>query len=135
MNYEELLDKAKEELPEDITESSRFEVPKVRGHIEGNKTIISNFVQIADALGRKPKHVTKYVLREIASPGEIVENRFIIGSKTSASKLNEVLLQYADDFVFCRECGKPETKMKKEGDVYIIKCQACGARNSVYGKI
>ncbi len=134
-DYEALLDQAKKELPETVQETSRFEIMKVRGHVEGNKTIISNFVQIADSLHRNPKHLLKYVLKELATPGEIVKNRVIIGSKVSAARLNEKIKQYADEFVFCKECGKPETTLTKDGNIYIIKCQACGARKSFYGKI
>ncbi len=132
-SYEELLDKAKEELPEDITQEERFSIPKVKGHVEGNKTIISNFVKIAKDLGREPKHMLKYVLGEIAAPGEIVQNkRVIIGSKISSSKINNAISEYAEKYVFCRECGKPETDLLEEDDVYIVKCRACGARESVY---
>ena len=134
-DYDKLLSEAKEALPEDTKEVARFEIPKARGHAEGNKTIVSNFVQIADTLGRNPKHLLKYVLKEIAAPGEIVQNRVIIGSKVSANRINEKIKQYAEEFVFCKECGKPETKMTKEGDIYIIKCQACGARQSMYAKL
>jgi translation initiation factor 2 subunit 2 len=134
-SYEELLDQAKENLPEDIVEASRFNIPKVRGHIEGNKTIISNFNEIADTLGRKQKHLLKYVLKEVGAPGEVVKNRVIIGTKIAASRVNEAIKGYAEDFVFCRECGKPESKLSKEGSVTILKCQACGAQYPVYGKI
>ncbi len=130
--YEELLDKAKDELPEEIVEQSRFNIPKVKGHVEGNKTIISNFVKIADTLERDPEHLLKYVLGEVGAPGEVVKNRVIIGTKVSSSRLNKAITDYADKFVFCKECGKPDTKLKKENNVEIVKCQACGARHSTY---
>ena len=135
MDYEKLLDQAKKALPEDSKEVARFEIPRARGHVEGNKTVISNFVQIAELLGRNPRHLLKYVLKELATPGEIVQNRVLIGSKLSASRINDKIKEYAEEFVFCKECGKPETKMTKEGDIYIIKCQACGARHSMYAKL
>jgi len=37
MSYEELLKRARKELPELSEEVGRFEVPKVRGHIQGNR--------------------------------------------------------------------------------------------------
>ena len=134
-DYEKLLDAGKEALPEESDDTSRFEIPKVRGHVEGNKTIISNFIQIANTLNRNPKHMLKYVLKELATPGEIIENRVIIGSKVSAARINEKIDNYCDEYVYCKECGKPETTMSKEGDVYIFKCQACGARSSLYAKL
>ena len=61
MDYEKLLKKARKELPESVLKTERFEIPKVKGHLEGNKTIISNFEQIANALGRPIEHLLKYV--------------------------------------------------------------------------
>jgi translation initiation factor 2 subunit 2 len=133
--YESLLDRGKKALPETTQVKERFEVPKVRGHIQGNKTVVSNFLQIAEHFGRRPEHVLKFILKELATPGEIKKQFVVLGTKVPAGRINEKVQQYADTFVICRECGKPDTKMTKEGEVYFIKCQACGARYSVYSKV
>lgn len=130
-----MLVEARKNLPELKKGTERFEVPKVRGQVEGNKTIISNFFQIADTLGRKPQHLLKFVLKELATPGQFRKQSVLFGSKIPASKINDKISLYADEFVFCKECGKPDTKMVKEGDIYYIKCQVCGARHSFYSKI
>ncbi|MBW2977975.1 translation initiation factor IF-2 subunit beta [Candidatus Woesearchaeota archaeon] len=131
MDYKKLLKKARKELPESVKKTERFEIPKVRGHIEGNKTIISNFQQIADTLGRPVEHLLKYVLRELATPGDMRKDALIIGTKISASRVNEKIQQYAEEFVICSECKRPDTKMTKEDKVTFIKCLACGARHPV----
>lgn len=135
MDYESMLKEAREMLPEKTKDTSRFEVPKVKGRIEGNKTVISNFFQIANVIGRKPQHLLKYVLKELATPGVLKNQTVVFGSKIPASKINEKIISYVDEFVFCKECDGPDTKMVKEGDIYYIKCQACGARHSFYSKI
>ncbi len=71
MEYKKLLEQARKELPKSVFEKERFEIPKVRGHIQGNRTVISNFLQIANSVGREPEHMLKFVLRELAAPGEI----------------------------------------------------------------
>ena len=48
MDYEKLLERAESKIPKKITEDIRFEIPKVKGHIEGSKTIITNFIQISN---------------------------------------------------------------------------------------
>ena len=78
MDYKELLGKAKKELPEVKESSERFKIPKVKGHIQGSKTIVNNFVQIANELRREPTHLLKYILKELATPGEINKNSLII---------------------------------------------------------
>lgn len=130
-----MLKRAREHLPESALIKERFEIPKVMGHIQGNKTILSNFFQIADTLGRDPKHLFKYILREIAAPGDIKKSAAIIGRKISASIVNEKIRKYADEFVLCSECGKPDTKIVKEGDVTYLKCMACGAKKAVKSAI
>ena len=57
MKYEDLLKKARKELPESVFEKERFEIPNVRGHVQGNRTIISNFAQIAATLRRPVEHL------------------------------------------------------------------------------
>ncbi len=134
-DYESLLKRGKKALPERAEADARFIIPKIRGHVQGNKTVLSNFLQIAKHLGRNPKHMLKYVLKELATPGEIKKNFILLGTKVPASRINEKIQKYADTFVICRECGKPDTNMTKEGNIYFVKCQACGARYSVYSKI
>ena len=135
-DYKKLLGAARKQLPEHVFQKERFEIPKVRGHIQGNRTVISNFLQIANFVGREPEHMLKFVLRELATPGEIKKSgSVIIGSKVPASRINEKIKQYANSYVFCYECGKPDTKIEKEGNLSFIKCMACGARHSIKSKV
>ena len=135
MDYEQLLKRARESLPEISEEVKRFEIPKVRGHIQGNKTIISNFYQIAETLGRDHNHLLKYVLRELATPGDLKSAALIIGTKVPASRINEKITQYFKEFVTCKECNRPDTKLLKEEKITFLKCTVCGAKQPVKVKI
>lgn len=136
MEYEELLKKAREKLPKSVFEKERFEIPKIKGHVQGNKTVLINFLQIADILRRPSDHLLKYILKELATPGEIKKSGSVmIGTKVSASRINEKIQQYAHDFVLCPDCGKPDTKIDKESKFIFLKCQACGARHPIKSKI
>ncbi|HLC65049.1 MAG TPA: translation initiation factor IF-2 subunit beta [Candidatus Nanoarchaeia archaeon] len=130
-DYTELLRKVREKLPESSTLRERFEVPKVLGHIQGNRTIVSNFPQIAHALGRESPHMLKFILKELATPGELKRTGLLFGAKIPASRINEKIRLYADRFVLCTECGKPDTKLEREGPITRLKCAACGAKNPV----
>jgi translation initiation factor 2 subunit 2 len=131
MEYKNLLEEAYKRMPKRIVKGERFEVPRVLGHIQGNRTIISNFYQIANTLGRKPEHLLKYVLRELATPGELSKSALIIGSKVPASRINEKIHQYVNEFVICSECKRPDTKLVKVEGIVFMKCFACGARHAV----
>jgi translation initiation factor 2 subunit 2 len=127
-SYENLLKEAKKNLPKLSEKRERFEIPNIKGHIQGNKTILSNFTQIAQYLGRKPEHMLKFVLKELATPGEIKKTGTIIGSKLPASRINDKIRAYAEKYVLCKECKKPDTKLEKENGIIYIKCMACGAK-------
>lgn len=131
MDYKALLERGRAKLPEHILETSRFEIPKVLGHIQGNKTVISNFSQIADTLHRDVDHMLKYVLKELATPGELKKSALMIGTKVPATRINEKISAYAKEYVLCPECGKPDTKILKEDKFMFIKCTACGAKKPV----
>lgn len=135
MDYEKLLDSTYKKLPKVDKVIERFEIPKVLGHIQGNKTIITNFFKIADIFGRDPQHLLKYLLRELATPGVIEGQRLVLGRKISSKLINNKIEQYANDFVLCPECKKPDTVLKKEERVLTIKCTACGAKHTVKSKI
>ena len=131
-----MLEDVRKSLPEAVFLKERFEIPKALGHIQGNRTIITNFVQIASTLRRDVSHMLKYVLKELATPGEIKKSgALILGTKVSASRINEKIRQYANEFVLCLECGKPDTQIVREGELNYLKCTACGAKNFVKAKI
>ena len=135
MEYEQLLKRARERLPASVFEKERFEIPKVKGHLEGNKTVVSNFSQIAGVLRRSADHLLKYTLKELATPGELRGSFLILGSKIAASRINDKLKQYAHEFVLCPDCGKPDTELKQEGEFSFMKCSACGSKHPVKSKI
>lgn len=135
MEYKELFKRGVSQLPESVFEKQRFEIPKALGHLQGNRTIISNFRQIAGSLRRPVEHLLKYLLKELATPGELTQSGLIIGSKVPASRINEKIRQYAEEFVFCAECGKPDTQINTDEGISHLKCLACGAKRHVKSKI
>ncbi|MDD5178628.1 MAG: translation initiation factor IF-2 subunit beta [Candidatus Nanoarchaeia archaeon] len=135
MDYEELLKKAKKELPEIKNSGERFEIPKIAGHVEGNKTMIDNFSSICDILNRESSYLIKYLQRELATPAVLDGKRLVLGRKLNSAMINEKIEKFTKDFVLCKECGKPDTKLIKQDQVWIIKCAACGAKHPVKSKI
>lgn len=133
--YEKLLDKAKKELPEIKKQTERFEIPKVTGHIQGNKTIISNFSQICSLMGRLPEQVVKFLQRELATPASIDGPRLVMGRKISSLLINEKIVRFCEDFVLCKECHKPDTQLIREDRILFMKCTACGAKHPLRVKI
>ena len=59
----------------------------------------------------------------------------IMSSRIPANRINEKIIQYARQYVFCKECGKPDTKLLKKDNTIKIKCTACGASYPIISKI
>lgn len=130
-SYEQMLQKAEEELPENVSGKERFALEKVKGHIEGNKTVIINLKKIVKDIGRDENHLLKYLLRELATPGKFERERIIFGTKVAASAINKKIKKYVSEFVLCAECHKPDTKLLEEKEIAYLKCLACGAKKPV----
>lgn len=128
MDYDELLKKGREEIPEDMGSGERFEVPDVETRKEGSKTIVENFSHIADVFGREEKHVSKYIQNELGTAGHLDNNELVLNGEFRRGQIQGKFHQYANDYVYCPECERPDTKILKEKGVEILKCQACGAR-------
>ena len=62
-SYEQMLDEGYKEIkPAAISKSfERFEIPKANAQIQGNKTVVNNFLQIASYLRRDPLHLMKFL--------------------------------------------------------------------------
>ncbi|MFT4250677.1 MAG: translation initiation factor IF-2 subunit beta [Candidatus Woesearchaeota archaeon] len=132
MDYAELLARAKKELPEITEESERFEIPTVKGSLQGNATIITNINQIADTLDRPKTHITKYLSKQLAAKGSIKKDQFLaFNTKLRSSQINEKIQDYAKRYVICPSCGKPETKIERKGEALIMQCKACGTHTPI----
>lgn len=132
-NYEKLLDEAYSKVKQVDTSTERFEIPKIEGRVEGKKTILTNFLNIANHLRRKPEHFQKFILKELATSGQIDGTWLILNNKVPSAKINAKIEQYAKEFILCKECGKPDTELLKDSDtsVTIKHCLACGAKYPV----
>jgi translation initiation factor 2 subunit 2 len=131
MDYETLLNKAYEKLPKPVKTSDRFEIPIVETIVQGNQTIIKNFSQIYETLRRDPKHLLKFLTKELATPANFDGSRAILQSKIPQSLIQKKLEAYIKEYVFCKECGRPDTRLIKEDRIFFLKCEACGAKASV----
>jgi len=133
-SYEELLNDAYSKIKKSESKD-RFEIPKIEGHFEGKKTILTNFFQIASYIRRNPEHFQKFILRELAASGQKDGDRLILNMTVPSAKINQKVEQYIKEFVLCKECGKPDTELTKEDRMSFVKCLACGAKHSVRNKI
>jgi len=129
--YKEMLNEAIEKIPENVKKESRYEISQPQADIQGNRTFITNFIEITESMRRDPKHVSKYLSRELAMPGHLDGNRLVLQGKVMKSLIEEKIKSYINEFLYCKECNKPDTHFEKVGRIIFLKCEACGAKQVV----
>ncbi|MBP2133805.1 translation initiation factor 2 subunit 2 [Methanomicrobium sp. W14] len=129
--YESLLKQAYSNITEKSGDEGRFSVPDAKVYIEGKTTVIENFSDIVSTLRREPDHVMKYLLGELGTAGKIDGSRAIFNGKFDKSQITNLIGKYTEDYVICSECGKPDTRLVKEGRTLTLRCDACGGHRPV----
>jgi translation initiation factor 2 subunit 2 len=130
-DYEELLKRARSQIPEVFLKRERLELPRLHHSTIGMRTIIHNFKEVAEALNRDPQHLLKFLSGEMATAATIQESRAIFQGKFSHETFERLIQRYIESFVVCPVCKRPDTKIVKEKRLSFLVCEACGARSSV----
>ncbi|NPA74790.1 MAG: translation initiation factor IF-2 subunit beta [Euryarchaeota archaeon] len=134
-DYEMLLKRVRDALPENVKSHERFDIPKAEVIREGKNTIIRNFGTIAKIINRDPMHIYKYLMRELGTAGTIQKDRLVLKGHISPAMVQRRVDSYVRTYVLCYECGSPDTELRKEDRVEILVCKACGAMRPVQAKI
>lgn len=133
-DYEKLLERAYENIPENVKKLSRFEIPKVQIRIESKNTYIINFNRIVNTLNRDRRHFLGIFLKKAGTMGEIRGQQLFLKGTYKEQVLNRLIEQYSKAYVLCKICNKPDTEIQREGKKEFLKCTACGAREEIKEK-
>lgn len=128
MNYEEMLKDVYSKIKKG-EQIERIQIVKPKITIQKNKTIIQNFEQFCNSIRRDMRQVAKFLYKELATSGSIEGSKLILQSRSPI--LDSKIKKYMKEYVYCSECGRPDTILQKEGRFYIMKCEACGAKKNV----
>jgi len=130
-DYEELLRRARLQIPEVASKRERLELPRIIHSVIGIRTTIHNFKEIAEALNRDPRHLLKFLTREMATAAAMQESRVMFKGKFSRETFQRLLQRYMDQYVTCPICKRPDTKIAREKRLLFLVCEACGAKSSI----
>ena len=130
-NYEDLLERAEGAFLKGNKTQERLRIPDPDIIYEGRATIVRNFADIVDMINRDPKHVTKFLMKELGIGVSIDSRRLIINRKVTYEKVKEKISQYMESYVRCYECRAPETEIQRVGRVDVLVCKACGAQHPI----
>jgi len=130
-NYDDLLKRACDQMPEVQAKRERLELPRIMIQTVGMRTIINNFKDISDSLDRDPQHLLKFLTREMATAATFHDNRAIFQGKFRADSFERLLNRYMEGYVVCPVCKRPDTKLNKEKRLSFLVCNACGAKSAI----
>ncbi len=133
-NYDYLLDKVYEKIPDNVKKLSRFEIPKVEIRIESRNTFITNFNKIINTLNREKKHFLGIFLKTAGTMGEIRGQQLFLKGQYKPQVLNRLIENYTKTYVLCSICNKPDTQIQRESKKLYLNCTACGARQEIKEK-
>lgn len=133
-DYDSLLERAKEEIPEPISTGERFELPELEVAKEGKATVVRNFADVLDAMNREPEEVVARLLREIGAAGNYEDRRLKLQGDHARRTIQDRLDRYVESYVICSECSRPDTNLVKDGRTLVLQCDACGAHRPVQAR-
>jgi translation initiation factor 2 subunit 2 len=131
LNYDNLLQRARKQLESINIEHERFVIPELENLIQGKKTLLKNAVQVAKSLKRDVQHLLKFFVKETGVPATCDDAKVVLNGIVNSYKVNLIYNKYIDEFVLCKQCKKPETRIITEKGVLLLKCDACGGINPV----
>ena len=133
-NYDALLEKAYDKIPDNVKKLNRFVIPTVELRIEGKNTFITNFSKIINILNRDKKHFVGIFLKKAGTMGEIRGNQLFLKGIYKEQVLNRLIENYTKLYVLCSVCNRPDTVIQREGKKQYLNCGACGARLEIKEK-
>ena len=132
MNYEDQLERALAETPDVADSENRFEVPDPVVRMEGSRTVWENFETTYTTLARDSDHLMRYLQSELGTSAQIDDKgRARFTGDFRESRVKDAVEAYASEYVYCHECGSPDTQLTNRRGTSMVKCDACGALSSV----
>ena len=123
MDYDALLNRGKDELPEKVEGHDRFIVPAAKVTQLGKKTLVANFGDICSKLNRDPDVVAKYLLRELGTAGSRSEGRITLNGIFSAEAIDAAIAKYVENFVHVQGLSPAgyATAQRRKADLHPVR--------------
>ena len=130
-DYESLLDRARDKIPENISGKSRWRLPEPQILIEGSNTILRNFNEVVSMMDRDENHVYQYILNDLGTSGSRDGPRARFKGRIPPKRIKKTIANYVNTYIKCVQCKSPDTMFIREDRTTLLKCQACGATRPV----
>ena len=124
--YDELVDRIFELLNADRPDLAggrkKYQMKPPRVCREGTKkTVWVNFPEMCRSMHRPGDHVLQYVLAELGAQGSVDgAGRLVIRGRFQPKQIENVVRHYITEYVTCRTCRSPDTRLSKENRLYFL---------------
>ena len=108
-------------------------LPQV-GPLGSRKSVWANFEETIRSIERKLEHAQAYFAAELGTEVNLNEkNQLVMKGRFTQKQIQSILKSYLKDYVKCKNCKSYKTELERDPAtrVYILRCKACGASNSV----
>lgn len=129
MNYNDMLDRAYDQITDIGKTDARFQIPEPDTSFDGSFTDYRNFHETAQTLNRDKKEVLTFFQNSLATNASLEDRVASFKGQFSDEELEEYLEEYFETYVECEQCGSPDTKYEEQSGIEMIRCTACGATN------
>tara|TARA_B000000475_G_scaffold86860_1_gene70380 strand:- start:46 stop:402 length:357 start_codon:yes stop_codon:yes gene_type:complete len=113
-DYESLLDRARDKIPENISGKSRWRLPEPQILIEGSNTILRNFNEVVSMMDRDENHVYQYILNDLGTSGSRDGPRARFKGRIPPKRIKKTIVNYVNSYIMCSQCSSPDTMFIKE---------------------
>lgn len=131
--YLSMLAEARKLAPEVVRMAERFNPPEPEVVIEGRKTHVVNFKEIAEVLDRDLRLIATYLSKKLGAPYIITEKerKLILSRRIKPELVRSRLETFVNTYVVCPLCKRPDSALVKFRRGLLLKCKACGAETPV----
>jgi len=136
--YFTLLESGYEQLQENnpkMKSNARCRILPPNVNLSGRKkTLYTNMKETAEQLNREFDHLKSFLFAELGTTGNVDgTHRLVLKGRFRVNQVQSVLSKYASQYVICKNCGSPDTKLEKDKStrLYSLKCSNCGSGRRV----
>ena len=136
MNFEEMLNKAYEQLDKTKVEENKLVIPEPFIDMQPRKTIWRNTKDFLMVVNRHPDHFLKYLKNQKYDADWLSESKshgILIKKRIKKGDINRLIVRYMDNYVVCPSCKSINTFITRNKEFRIdnFKCNNCGFNKSV----
>lgn len=98
----------------------RYKMPPlhvIREGKQGNpRSIIMNFLPVCDSLRRSPELIKQFFIYQLSVQIKMKNDKLVINGEIKGDILQDILYQFIDLLLICRQCDNPETSIRTMGE-------------------